>query len=173
MNHNWRKKAGLILLTAATILAFSLAGCGKTSRDSKDAINKSKKGSLQQDALTEEFFKKYGDYFENGWKPDRILNYSETGEFVNEDGKFTDEDLQNCKLGYIQKITDHSVEIKEVDWILDEKEPNGFRVEDKGGNAVWLAQIFSMRFHIRIWSGITRIMMWKVNCGIFPWRMTK
>ena len=86
--------------------------------------------------MTEEFFKKYGDYFENGWKPDRILNYSETGEFVNEDGKFTDEDLQNCKLGYIQKITDHSVEIKEVDWILDEKEPNGFRVEDKGGNAV-------------------------------------
>jgi len=138
MNHNGHKRIGLILLAATMILIFSFTGCGKKFGASKDAANKNKKGSSGQDALTAEFFKKHGNAFESGWKPERILNYSEAGasEFVNEDGKFTDEDLENCRLGYIQKVKDRSVQIKEMNWILDENEPNGFRVEDKGGKAV-------------------------------------
>lgn len=118
------KCTSIILLIIVSILASSLMACQQPSKDSND-----KTGS-QLDNMTAEFLEKYSDDFHTDWRPSKILNFAEENEFKIKGEEFTIEDMENTIMGYIRKVGKDTIKVDEIEWILDQKEPNGFRIED-------------------------------------------
>ncbi|MFU0799619.1 MAG: hypothetical protein ACFWUE_02995 [Xylanivirga thermophila] len=134
ISNNKCTSINIILLMTIYILAFSLMGCQKSPKDSSTKIDS------QPDTLTAEFLEKYSGYFDDRWIPSKILNYREEGEFAIED-------FENHIMGYIQKVGNNTIKVDDVEWILDEKEPNGFRIKNNSDNIVE----YKLDDNCRIW----------------------
>lgn len=151
MNNN--KYASIILLIIVSILASSLMACQQSSKDSN-----AKTGS-QLDNMTAEFLEKYSDYFDDKWVPSQILNYIEEEEFAIADGKFAIEDFENRIMGFIRKVGKDTIKVDEIEWILDEKEPNGFRIENDSGDIVE----YKLDDDCRIWLLVDSATMYQIS----------
>lgn len=57
------------------------------------------------------------------WSPSEILDYAD--DYAKISGS-----MDNNIKWYITQVNDGSVEVNEVEWVLDESRPNGFRLDD-------------------------------------------
>ena len=126
-------KMNTICLVILICLVF-LVSCQESEKNMdanlpSPGVNEESEAKSSMNDFTEEFLEKYADYFSDKWTPDKILDYKE-------DGMIDISQSEPMILGYIQKLDKDMIVVDEIEWVLDNNEPNGFRIENDTDEAV-------------------------------------